>query len=82
MLHPDSNLNLNLIPYMHRVVVDATRRGGPARFINHSCEPNCYTKIIVLDGRKRIGIYAKRRIEAGEELNYDYKVMGGQAAWK
>jgi len=63
--------------YLFRVddewIVDATRKGGPARFINHCCDPNCYTKIITVDGRKHIGIYSKRRIEVGEELTYDYK---------
>ncbi|XP_008796455.2 histone-lysine N-methyltransferase ATXR7 isoform X2 [Phoenix dactylifera] len=54
-------------------VVDATKRGGIARFINHSCEPNCYTKVITVDGQKKIFIYAKKHISAGEELTYNYK---------
>ncbi|CAL9242401.1 unnamed protein product [Arabidopsis halleri] len=54
-------------------VVDATKRGGIARFINHSCEPNCYTKIISVEGKKKIFIYAKRHIDAGEEISYNYK---------
>ncbi|XP_073010874.1 histone-lysine N-methyltransferase ATXR7-like [Typha latifolia] len=54
-------------------VVDATKRGGLARFINHSCEPNCYTKVITVEGQKKIFIYAKRHISAGEELTYNYK---------
>ncbi|KAI4389679.1 hypothetical protein MLD38_001880 [Melastoma candidum] len=54
-------------------VVDATKRGGIARFINHSCEPNCYTKVITVDGQKKIFIYAKRHINVGEELTYNYK---------
>lgn len=57
----------------HEYVVDATKRGGVARFINHSCEPNCYTKIINVEGQKKIFIYAKKPIPAGEELTYDYK---------
>ena len=44
-----------------------------ARFINHSCDPNCYTKIISVDGEKKISIYSKKDIEKGEELHYDYK---------
>lgn len=63
--------------YMFRidsdVVCDATKQGNVARFINASCDPNCYTKIIPLDGNKRIVIYAKREINVGEELCYDYK---------
>ncbi|XP_076930317.1 histone-lysine N-methyltransferase ATXR7-like [Bidens hawaiensis] len=54
-------------------VVDATKRGGIARFINHSCEPNCYTKVISVDGQKKIFIYAKRHIVSGEEITYNYK---------
>ncbi|CAH1430088.1 unnamed protein product [Lactuca virosa] len=54
-------------------VVDATKRGGIARFINHSCEPNCYTKVISVDGQKKIFIYAKRPIVTGEEITYNYK---------
>ncbi|KAI5067133.1 hypothetical protein GOP47_0017661 [Adiantum capillus-veneris] len=63
--------------YLFRIdnetVVDATKRGGLARFINHSCEPNCFTKIITVEGLKKIFIYSKRPIGAGEELTYDYK---------
>lgn len=54
-------------------VVDATKRGGIARFINHSCEPNCYTKVISVEGQKKIFIYAKRHVAAGEEITYNYK---------
>jgi histone-lysine N-methyltransferase SETD1 len=63
--------------YMFRIdaflVCDATKQGNVARFINASCDPNCYTQIITLNGSKRIVIYAKRDIQAGEELCYDYK---------
>lgn len=36
-------------------------------------QPNCYTKVISVDGQKKIFIYAKRYISAGEELTYNYK---------
>lgn len=48
--------------YLFRIdentVIDATKRGGIARFINHSCDPNCTAKIIMAEGSKRIVIYA------------------------
>ncbi|XP_072319008.1 histone-lysine N-methyltransferase 2A [Eucyclogobius newberryi] len=63
--------------YMFRIddyeVVDATVHGNAARFINHSCEPNCYSRVITVDGQKHIVIFALRRIYCGEELTYDYK---------
>ncbi|CAH1401056.1 unnamed protein product [Nezara viridula] len=63
--------------YMFRIddksVVDATMKGNAARFINHSCEPNCYSRVIDILGKKHILIFALRRILQGEELTYDYK---------
>jgi hypothetical protein len=49
-------------------VIDAAREGNDARFINHSCEPNCQA----FQEGDRIFIYAKRDIPPGEELSYDY----------
>lgn len=51
------------------VIVDAAVGGNDARFINHSCDPNCEAVI----ERKRIFIYALRTIRPGEELAYDYQ---------
>jgi SET domain-containing protein len=49
-------------------VVDGSRGGNEARYINHSCEPNCESVVV----RRRIYIHALRDIAAGEELVYDY----------
>ena len=54
-------------------VIDATTRGNQARFINHSCDPNCISKVLVIQGQKHIVIFAQRLISKGEELTYDYK---------
>lgn len=56
----------------NRWVVDGAVGGNIARFINHSCEPNCYAHIV--DGV--IWIRAARQIAAGEELTYDYHTDG------
>jgi hypothetical protein len=54
-------------------VADATVRGGRARYINHCCDPNCRPKEFYgPDGVARMGIYAHRDIELGEELHYNY----------
>ncbi|KAF6266782.1 hypothetical protein COO60DRAFT_1265640 [Scenedesmus sp. NREL 46B-D3] len=53
-------------------VIDACRKGNHARFINHSCEPNCETQKWMVRGELAIGLYTLRRIKAGEELTFDY----------
>ena len=50
------------------MVIDAAVGGNDARFINHSCAPNCEA----IEDKKRIYIEAIRDIAEGDELTYDY----------
>jgi len=52
-------------------VIDATVRGNAARWINHSCDPNCEA---LEDDEGRVFIHARRTIRAGDELAYDYRL--------
>jgi SET domain-containing protein len=51
-----------------RKTIDGAPRWNTARYINHSCRPNSEPNIY----KGRIYIHARRKIKAGEELNYDY----------
>jgi len=53
---------------------DAAVGGNLARYINHSCRPNCWIEIV----DRTIWIRASRTIRAGEELTYDYRTDGDQ----
>ena len=59
-------------------VIDAGRGGNDARWINHSCDPNCETN----EEDDRIFVYALRSIRAGEELFYDYKIVPAERRTK
>ncbi|HVY73002.1 MAG TPA: SET domain-containing protein-lysine N-methyltransferase [Candidatus Paceibacterota bacterium] len=49
-------------------MIDGGIKENTARYINHSCRPNCEIDIKY----KRVFVFAKRNIKAGEELTYDY----------
>ena len=61
--------------------IDATYKCGVARFLNHSCAPNLRQYSVWVDNVSlalpRIAFFATRDIEAGEELNFDYKYQEG-----
>ena len=51
-----------------KLTIDGNIRTNTARFINHSCAPNCEIDI----RKQRVYVFAKRNIKAGEEITYDY----------
>ncbi len=58
-------------------IVDATRMGNVARFINHCCDPNAAARVLPSDtAAKKIVIIAKKAVKKGDEVTYDYKVIG------
>ena len=72
--HPHDPKDPNHTFYFHvdeKRVIDAKYGGNAARWINHSCAPNCEAD----ENEGRIFIKALRKIRAGEELNYDYGLI-------
>lgn len=62
-----------------KVAIDATLKGGSARYLNHNCSPNCSMKVLpAADPKKphlkRFVIVALRDIEINEEITYDYQL--------
>lgn len=54
------------------LVIDAGCRGSVARFVNHSCDPNCEMQKWYVNQEPRIGLFARRPIYPGDEITYDY----------
>lgn len=67
----------DLIDGVQPYVIDATKYGNVARFINHSCLPNLVNYQVLVESMDcqlaHIGLYASRDIAVGEELAYDYR---------
>ena len=68
---PSNSYHTSLFELHDGRVIDAGVRGNAARWINHSCAPNC---VPIEDDDSRVYIEAKRTIRAGEELSYDYQL--------
>jgi len=72
--HPHDPAQPNHTFYFHiddEHVIDGKVHGNSAKWINHSCEPNCEAD----EQEGRVFIKALRDIAAGEELNYDYGLV-------
>lgn len=68
--------------YMFRIdenrVIDATLFGGLARYVNHSCNPNCVAETVQIDRENKILIIANRKILRGEEVSlkkWSYEIV-------
>lgn len=61
-----------LMSLSNNEVIDPTYKGNLARFINHSCDPNCLTQKWYVLGEQCIGIFTLRDINEGEELTFNY----------
>ncbi|KAK6857007.1 histone-lysine N-methyltransferase ASH1L [Apiospora arundinis] len=61
-----------LMSFDQNMIIDATT-GSIARFVNHSCSPNCHMIKWIVSGQPRMALFAgDRPIMTGEELTYDY----------
>lgn len=59
---------INLVELEDDLALNASANPNDLRFINHSCEPNTYLRVL----RNRVEFYALRTIKKGEELSCDY----------
>lgn len=64
----EENLGKYLFWTGRKTMIDGNIKENKARYINHSCAPNCEVDL----RKQRIYVFAKRNIKKGEELNYDY----------
>jgi uncharacterized protein len=64
----ESNNGKYLFEISDKLTIDGNIPGNTAKYINHSCKPNCEIDI----KNNRVYVFAKRNIKSGEELNYDY----------
>ncbi|XP_048237798.1 histone-lysine N-methyltransferase 2C-like isoform X4 [Haliotis rufescens] len=72
-VYEDQNRGVYMFRIDCDIVIDATMAGGPARYINHSCAPNCVAEVVPFEKESKIIIITSRRLAKGEELTYDYK---------
>lgn len=66
------DLNYYFISIEDGLVIDGGAKGNYARFINHSCNPNSESDDYIVDNKLRMGIFASRTIQIGEEITMKY----------
>jgi len=78
MKYEEMGLLPNMFKFDDEFVIDATREGSIARFIKHSCKPNCKTVGKTVNGLQRIFIHSMTYIDKNEELSIDYNLSGNR----
>jgi SET domain-containing protein len=73
MYQESGNPHFYLMEVGPNVTIDAGLAGGLARFLNHSCDPNCMTQKWQVGQETRVAMFSTREVAAGEELSYDYQ---------
>mmetsp|Transcript_30678 Transcript_30678/g.74747 ORF Transcript_30678/g.74747 Transcript_30678/m.74747 type:complete len:739 (+) Transcript_30678:112-2328(+) len=71
-MHEDRARNYYFLKLSSTMIIDATVMANDGRFMNHSCNPNCVAQVWIVDGLKRVGLYAKHDIPADTELTWNY----------
>ncbi|KAM3610977.1 uncharacterized protein V6R79_011595 [Siganus canaliculatus] len=72
--HENHVTNFYMLTLTKDRVIDAGPKGNSARFINHSCSPNCETQKWTVNGDVRIGLFALCDIEPDSELTFNYNL--------
>ncbi|KAM4615681.1 histone-lysine N-methyltransferase NSD3 isoform 2-T2 [Polymixia lowei] len=72
--HENRITNFYMLTLTKDRVIDAGPKGNSARFMNHSCSPNCETQKWTVNGDVRIGLFTLCDIEAGTELTFNYNL--------
>ena len=73
-----SYLHFYFMRIKKNLIIDASINGSDAKFINHSCDPNCVTQFWTVNKQQKIGIFSIKDIQKGTELSYDYRGEFGQ----
>uniref|UniRef100_A0A8C4NZF4 Histone-lysine N-methyltransferase NSD3 n=1 Tax=Dicentrarchus labrax TaxID=13489 RepID=A0A8C4NZF4_DICLA len=72
--HENHVTNFYMLTLTKDRVIDAGPKGNSARFMNHSCSPNCETQKWTVNGDVRIGLFTLCDIEADTELTFNYNL--------
>ena len=74
LTNKDAEQNYYFMVMDNSRVIDAGPKGNVARFMNHSCDPNCATEKWTVNGDTRIGLFALEDIKGGTEITFNYQL--------
>lgn len=73
-MHEQSDENYYFLTIDKDTMIDAGPKGNVARFMNHSCQPNCETQKWTVNGNTRVGLFALEDLPEQTELTFNYNL--------